>query len=63
MDGDRYREVANGQESVSLFNQRVQLVLSCQPAAHTRPDVDLDLRSEALSVFPRDACETSTSIF
>ena len=32
MDGERQREVPDGQESVSLFNQGVHLVLSCQPA-------------------------------
>jgi hypothetical protein len=37
MDEDWQREVADGRESVSLFNQGVHLVPSCQPAAHTSP--------------------------
>src|SRR5829696_9532218 len=34
---DGQREVADGRESVYLFNQGVHLVLSYQPTAHTKP--------------------------
>ncbi len=62
MDEDRQREIADGGESVYLFNQGVHLVLSCQAAAQTSPDVDLDQRSGRPQPPPRDSCETSTLI-
>ena len=42
---DRQREVADGRESVYLLTKVFTWVLSCQPAAHTSPDVDLGPRS------------------
>jgi len=39
MDGDRDREVADGRESVSLFNQGVHLGSQLSAGPHTSPDV------------------------
>jgi hypothetical protein len=63
MDRDRQREVADGRESVSLFNQGVHLGLSCQPGLR-RAQVSTSIYVRAtLSLPPLDSCETSTSIF
>ena len=64
MDEDRQREVADGRESVYLFNQGVHLRPQPSAGRLLQPDVALDLRSRAiLGLPPRDACETATSIF
>jgi hypothetical protein len=44
MDRDRQSEVADGRESVSLFNQGVHLGPQLSAGPHTSPAVDLDLR-------------------
>jgi hypothetical protein len=52
MDRGRQREVADGRESVSLFNQGVHLGSQLSAGPHTSPDVDLDLCPGPLSVSP-----------
>jgi hypothetical protein len=65
MDRDRQSEVADGRESVSLFNQGVHLGPQLSAGPHTSPAVDLDLRPGPPLVSPlaglRRSCVLSVS--
>jgi hypothetical protein len=62
MKGDRQREVADGPESVSLFNQGVHLVSAVsRPVTPARMSIEIDAAG-ATPCLPHDSCETSASI-